>query len=111
VAFVRGGLLRVDAPADLRGTLRARGVEITLAEEPGVDLLAAAHDVDGVSAVAAHDRRLIVSAVEPSAVTPAVIRALVAAGADILEVRERAATLEQAYFEVMGVQPDRDEAA
>jgi hypothetical protein len=39
------------------------------------------------------------------------IRALVAAGADILEVREREATLEQAYFEVMGVQPDRDEAA
>ena len=33
------------------------------------------------------------------------------AGAEILEVHERATTLEEAYFEVMGVRPDRDEAA
>ena len=39
------------------------------------------------------------------------IRALVAVGADILEVRERATTLEEAYFEVMGVRPEHDEAA
>ena len=43
--------------------------------------------------------------------TPSLVRALVAAGADILEVRERATTLEQVYFEVMGVRPDRGEAA
>ena len=43
--------------------------------------------------------------------TPALVRALVAAGADIVEVRERATTLEQVYFEVMGVRPDRGEAA
>ncbi len=111
VAFVRGALLRVDSPAELRGTLGARGVEIALSAEAGADLLAAALAVDGVGAVESHDRRLVVSAAEPSGVTPSLIRALVAAGADILEVRERATTLEQAYFEVMGVRPDRDEAA
>jgi len=111
VAFVRGALLRVDSPAELRGTLGAHGVEITLSGEPEAVLLAAAHAVEGVDAVQAHDRRLVVTAIEPTAVTPSLIRALVGAGADILEVRERATTLEQAYFEVMGVQPDRDEAA
>ena len=111
VAFVRGGLLRVDSPAGLRGALGARGVEIALAGEPGAEVLAAAHAVDGVSAVVADGRRLIVSAAEPGAVTPSLVRAMVAAGADILEVHERATTLEQAYFEVMGVRPDRDEAA
>jgi hypothetical protein len=44
-------------------------------------------------------------------VTPRLIRALVAAGTDIVEVRERATSLEQIYFEVMGVQPESDEAA
>jgi hypothetical protein len=36
--------------------------------------------------------------------------ALVAAGAEIVEVRERATTLEQVYFDVMGVRPDHGEA-
>jgi ABC-2 type transport system ATP-binding protein len=111
VAFVRGALLRVDSPAELRGMLGARGVEIALSAEPDAALLAAACAVGGVDAVEGHDRRLVVSTEEPAVVTPALIRALVAAGADIVEVRERATTLEQAYFEVMGVQPDRDEAA
>jgi hypothetical protein len=39
------------------------------------------------------------------------VRALVAGGAAIVAVHERATTLEQVYFEVMGVRPDRDEAA
>jgi hypothetical protein len=83
--------------------LGARGVEVALSAEPDAALLAAAHAVDGVDAVEAPDRRLVVSTEEPAGVTPSLIRALVAAGADILEVRERATTLEQAYFEVMGV--------
>ena len=111
VAFVRGALLRVDSPAALRGTLGARGVDVTLAGEAGAALVAAARAVEGVGSVEAVDGRLVVAAARPAAVTPSLIRALVAAGADILEVREREATLEQAYFEVMGVQPDRDEAA
>jgi ABC-2 type transport system ATP-binding protein len=111
VAFVRGALLRVDSPAELRGTLGARGVEVVLAAEPGTAIVAAARAVEGVGSAEAVERRLVVAAGRPAAVTPSLIRALVAAGADILEVRERATTLEQAYFEVMGVQPDRDEAA
>jgi hypothetical protein len=36
---------------------------------------------------------------------------VVAAGAAIVSVRERATTLEEVYFDVMGVRPDHDEAA
>ena len=111
VAFVRGGLLRVATPAELRGALGGRGVEVTLANDVSTEVLEAARAVEGVTAVEGRDRRLIVTAPAPGAVTPALIRVIVAIGADILEVRERATTLEQAYFEVMGVRPDRDEAA
>jgi len=111
VAFVRGGLLRVATPAELRGAIGERGVEVTLVEAANVAQLAAAHAIDGVSAVEARGHRLFVSAEAPADVTPSLVRALVSTGADILEIRERATTLEQAYFEVMGVRPDRDEAA
>jgi ABC-2 type transport system ATP-binding protein len=111
VAFVRGGLVRIDSPSGLRGSLGGHGVEIGLAGPPTPALRAAAAGVPGVSAVEVVDRRLIVTAAAPATVTPGLIRALVAAGADIVAVSERATTLEQIYFEVMGVRPDRGEAA
>ena len=111
VAFVRGGLLRVDSPARLRGSLGGHGVEVGLTTAVGEALVAVASAVAGVEGVEAAGRRLIVTAGDPAAVTPLLVRALVAAGADILEVRERATTLEQVYFEVMGVRPEHGEAA
>ncbi len=111
VAFVRGGLLRVDSPADLRDALGGRGVEVAFGGAPGPEVVAAARGVEGVGAAELVDHRLVVSAEEPNAVTPALVRALVAAGSDIVEVRERATSLEQIYFEVMGVRPEGDEAA
>jgi len=111
VAFVRGGLLRIDSPAGLRDSLGGHGVEVGLAGAPSPGLVAAARAVDGVTAVDIGDRRLIVSASDPATVTPSLVRVLVAAGADIVEIRERATTLEQVYFEVMGVRADHDEAA
>jgi len=111
VAFVRGGLLRVDSPAGLRDSLGGRGVEIGLAEAPSDELVAAGRTVPGVTAMEVAGLRLIVATDDPAAVTPALVRALVGAGAAIVTVRERATTLEQVYFEVMGVRPDRDEAA
>jgi len=111
VAFVRGGLLRIDSPAGLRDSLGGHGVEVGLAGAPSPGLVAAARAVDGVTAVDIGDRGLIVSASDPATVTPSLVRVLVAAGADIVEIRERATTLEQVYFEVMGVRADHDEAA
>src|SRR6476646_1428194 len=110
VAFVRGGLLRIDSPAGLRGALGGHGVEIGLAVRPEAGLVSAARGVAGVTGVEVADHRLVVAAAEPAAVTPSIVRALVAAGAEIVEVRERATPLEQVYFDVMGVRPDHGEA-
>ncbi len=110
VAFVRGGLLRIDSPAGLRGSLGGRGVEIGLASTPGDALVATARTLPGITSVEAVDHRLVLAAPDPAAVTPALVRALVNAGADITAVHERATTLEQVYFEVMGARPDRGEA-
>ncbi|MBI3749533.1 MAG: ABC transporter ATP-binding protein, partial [Chloroflexi bacterium] len=110
VAFVRGGLLRVDSPADLRESLGGRGVEVEFGGEPAPAAVAAARGVDGISAAELLDHRLVVSAAEPRAVAPALVRALVAAGIDIVAVRERATSLEQIYFDVMGARPEADEA-
>ena len=105
VAFVRGGLLRIASPADLRRAVGGRGVHVRLANglQPGLlDIVGA---ITGVAGAEMRDGHLFVVADEPARVTPELIRALVASGADVLEVRERASTLEQAYFEVMGVEP------
>ncbi len=110
VAFVRGGLLRIDSPAGLRGSLGARGVEVGLAGVPGEAIIAAARSVPGVTGVDVSGDRLVVSAEHPAALTPSLVRALVGAGADITTVHEHATTLEQVYFEVMGARPDRGEA-
>ena len=42
---------------------------------------------------------------EPERAAPDVVRALVGAGADVIEVRAEQSSLEQVYFEVMGVRP------
>jgi ABC-2 type transport system ATP-binding protein len=105
VAFVRGGLLRVDSPARLRGSLAGGQVEILFADRPSEDLIASARAVDGVGAARLDGDRLVVEAPDPAAITPALVRALVGAGASILEVRPAASSLESVYFEVMGVRP------
>ncbi len=131
IAFLRGGLLRVDTPARLRG-VGAGTVEIRLrAEDAPLDgqldaLVAAdaalpvvrsatASAVNGSSAErvdlrlpAADASRapwLIVGVADPDRDTPIVVRTIVEGGGEIVAVRERAATLEEAYFEVMGVRP------
>jgi hypothetical protein len=59
-----------------------------------------------VSGAIAAGRRIVVAADDPVAVTPGLVRALVLAGAEIAGVHERASTLEDVYFDVMGVRPD-----
>ena len=114
VAFVRGSLLRIDSPAGLRGSLGGHAVEVRLAVDGGASasaLAVADRAVPGVDSVEIAERGLTVVTSDPVAVTPSLVRTLVAAGADIVTIQQRATTLEQVYFEVMGVHPDQDEAA
>jgi ABC-2 type transport system ATP-binding protein len=105
IAFVRGGLLRIDSPTRLRGDAGARRLTIRLAvppEPPQVEVLRA---LAGVSAVDAVERVLHVEASDPEAIAPIAIRALVGAGADVVEVGVAQQSLETIYFEIMGVRP------
>ena len=109
IAFVRGGLLRVDSPAALRGSIGARGLSIRLGGPPTADQLGAVRAIDGVATTASNDGVLLrVGADDPESIAPLVVRALVGAGGDIHEVRSERTSLEQIYFDVMGVRPGAD---
>jgi ABC-2 type transport system ATP-binding protein len=105
IAFVRGELLRVDSPARLRGTLGIRRLTVRLGPSSSGPGLAALEAIDGVDGVRSVDDLIHLDAQDPDAVAPAVVRTLVASGVDVVEVRVERTSLEQIYFDVMGVRP------
>jgi ABC-2 type transport system ATP-binding protein len=108
IAFIRGGLVRVDTPAALRGALGTRGLTVRLGAPPSTDQVAAVERVPGVIATDATDGVLHVRGSDPEALAPAVVRALVGADADVVELRPERPSLERVYFDVMGVTPNAD---
>ena len=108
IAFVRGGLLRIDSPAALRGSIGSHGLTIRLAAAPSEGQLAAVGSVPGVGSATSNDGVLRVAADAPESIAPAVVRALVGVGSDIVEVRVERVSLERIYFDVMGVSPGAD---
>jgi ABC-2 type transport system ATP-binding protein len=119
IGFVRGGLLRVDSPARLRGGDGNGGgpvLRVFLVEVPTPAQLAAVSAVAGVSHVesvapAADDGNGGSGAAFSCRLTdlrgdaPGVVRALVESGAQVIGVHEASRTLEDVYFEVMGRRP------
>lgn len=109
IAFVRGGLLRVDSPARLRGVHGGQRLSLRIAgpTTAGVvtALASALRGIADVGSIEALDGVLSVVAADPAAVAPSVVRALVEIGADVVEVRVEQLSLESIYFEVMGVRP------
>ena len=81
---------------------------VRLAARASDEQIAAARGVAGVVAAGAVDGVLRVGADDPETVAPGVIRALVANGADVVEVRPESPSLERIYFEIMGVTPGTD---
>ena len=108
IAFVRGGLLRVDSPEALRGALGTTGLTVRLGAAASEEQIAAAGAVAGVATVVSTEGVLRVGGDDPESLAPAIVRALVAAGADIVELRPERPTLERVYFDVMGVKPGAD---
>ncbi len=108
IAFVRAGFVRVDTPAGLRGALGGRGLSIRLASSPSPEAIEILQRLEGIRAVDATDGVLRVDAADPEAAAPTIVRTLVAAGGEIVEVRIERTSLEQIYFDVMGVRPGAD---
>jgi ABC-2 type transport system ATP-binding protein len=108
IAFVRGGLIRVDSPAALRAALGTRGLTVRLGAGATDEQIAAVRDVAGVVAAGSTDGVLRIGADDPESVAPGVVRALVTNGAAVVEVRPERPSLERIYFEIMGVTPGTD---
>jgi ABC-2 type transport system ATP-binding protein len=105
IGFVRGGLLRVDSPARLRGSHGDRRLTVRLAAPLADDARQVLAGVTGALDVETIDGLVHIGADDPAVTAPSVVRTLVAAGADVVEVRIERTSLEQIYFDVMGVRP------
>ncbi len=100
VGIFKQSLLAVDTPEALRQRLYGRKVVFHLAalNPEWVSLVAAQ---PGVKAAEAVEDKLVVSLGEPERENPAIVRALVQAGADIRFIGELRHSLEQVYLEML----------
>ncbi|MCK6504680.1 ABC transporter ATP-binding protein [Myxococcota bacterium] len=104
VALFRNRLLVVDTAASLRHQTYGRQVEVRLRElRPEHD--AAVRALGLPVELAAVGATLRLRADDPDAITPAVVRALVLAGAEVQAVTPIEHSLERVYLEIMGGQP------
>ncbi len=109
IGIMRGTLLLVDTPANLRRQGRSASVRVDLVGARGpssfLDMLAELSFVDGAQVV---DGSLLVEVRDPRGDTPDLAGALVSAGARITGIAEEAATLEQVYLNLVGEAATRD---
>ena len=100
VAIFKSRLIKVDSPANIRQQLYGRRVVLHLAQL-GEPLAAAARALPFVKEVQAVDNKLVVALDNPEADNPALIRALVGAGAEIQFVGEIRHSLEDVYLRLI----------
>ncbi len=101
VAVFNTSLLALDTPAGLRQRLYGRTVVFHLARlDPAWQKLVG--KIESVRAVEARDEKLVVRVDDPEAANPVIVRALVAAGADIRFVGELRRSLEDVYLQLLG---------
>lgn len=99
VAVLRTRMVALDTPAALRTRLFGSRLRISLRQDAGPFTLAA--QGAGVRDAAGDGQRLIVSVDDLQMRTPALIRRLVAAGADILSVVADEPSLEDVYLRLL----------
>jgi ABC-2 type transport system ATP-binding protein len=101
IAVFRGRLLRLDTPANLRAGLFGHGTLLRLAGDPA-DWAPLARGLPFVRDAVMVDGALSVGLDDPDAQNPALVAALVAAGAQIRYVEPRTHSLEDVYLELIG---------
>ncbi|HXL89324.1 MAG TPA: ABC transporter ATP-binding protein [Streptosporangiaceae bacterium] len=97
VAFMNTTLRTVGRPAELRGTLFSKSLTVITAA-PLADPGAVFTGLSAVESWAADGDGYLVTVSDPKLATPAVTRALVSAGADVLSVTESRHSLEDVYL-------------
>ena len=100
IGVIRQRLLRVDSPQALRQSLYGRSVRIRL-QQVTPALVETARALPFVRSASPGDSELRVVLDDPQAQNPALVRALVEAGAAVQYVQEEEHSLEQVYFDLM----------
>ncbi len=104
IALFRRQVIRVDTPANLRREVYGAWTEIRL-REARPEHLARVRVVPGVRNASLSDSTLRVDLEDPLRTNPAVVRALVDAGAEVAFVTEGRPSLEDVYLEIMEKRP------
>ena len=102
VALLHGRLIALDRPDDLRKRLTTGRLLVRVSGDPA-PWLAIARSIDPVAIVDGAHLTLKVADIERG--TPALVNALVSAGAQVLEVRPEVPALEDVYLHLMGARP------
>jgi len=101
VAVLHERLVAIDEPAALRARLTTGRVIVRVAGDPSA-YVEAVRSIAGSSAVVTVDRSMLtLQLADPDRATPAIVNALVAAGAQVLEVRPEIPALEDVYLHLM----------
>ncbi|MBO9338064.1 MAG: ABC transporter ATP-binding protein [Chloroflexus sp.] len=100
IAVFRTRLISLDTPANLRTRLFGRGVQVKLAG-PAAPLVAIVQALPFVIDVTADEQTLSIRLTDPECDNPMLVRALVAAGADIRYLEPFTPSLETVYLELM----------
>ena len=101
IAFFRHRVIRIDAPDRLRAELYGRTVEIRVVPTPRPEHLARVRAVEGVHEAWLENGSILVRTDDPLRTDPALVRALVASGAEVAFVSERRASLEDVYLRIL----------
>jgi len=101
VAVLHERLVAIDEPSALRARLTTGRLIVRVAGDPAL-YVDAVHRVVGPSTVSTVDRTtLTLQLAHPDRETPAIVKALVAAGAEVLEVRPEMPALEDVYLHLV----------
>ena len=97
----KGRLVHTGTPAELRHRLYGRATSVTLAEESEA-FVEAMRALPFTTEVRASGRTLRIANDAPDVNNPAIVRALVQAGANVMEVKGEAKALEDVYLDLLG---------
>jgi len=97
----KGRLVHTGTPAELRHRLYGRATSVTLAEESEA-FVEAMRALPFATEVRANGRTLRIANDAPDVNNPAIVRALVQAGANVMEVKGEAKALEDVYLDLLG---------
>lgn len=100
IGVFRTRLISLDTPANLRARLFGQSVRVVLAG-PAAPLAPLVQRLPFVSEVSAEERVLLVRLANPDQHNPALVRALVTAGADICYLEPFTPSLETVYLELI----------